>query len=177
MQPYQEASDQIVRQREAPEKFIKKAGLLGLSIAGGGAAINRVLPLLSKLIPPALAVKGLSKLDPRFGKFIQGSIDLGHTQEETLDFIRDKVENTPQEEPKAKALKKFKEHKKKKSLVEREEERFLKEYGIGSEAQPQQTQQNELVQQMQPQNNQQQPGSGQQALMAIMQRINQKLGG
>lgn len=62
--------------------------------------------------------------------------------------------------PKEEALKKFKEHQKKKGLVEQEIERFQQGYG----QQPQQGQA-------------QQPGKGQEALMAILQKLQQSRGG
>ncbi len=95
MQPYQEASEEISRQGNAPLNIAKNVG--GLASAGattyfGGAAINRVLPFLSKYIPEELAIKGLNKIDPRFGKFINKAMAAGQTFEEVKDFIGSKVE-------------------------------------------------------------------------------------
>lgn len=99
MQPYQEASEQILRQSDEPGKFLKetaKAGAKIAGIAGGGAILNRVAPFLNKLIPNDLAAKGLSKIDPRFGKFINGAVKEGQSLDDVMDFIRQKV--SPEEE-------------------------------------------------------------------------------
>lgn len=96
MQPYQQASEQIQRQGEAPFNIAKKAGGFALG-AAGGAAISRILPFLSPYIPENLAIKGLNKIDPRFGKFINKSMSNGQTFDEVKGFIKDKVEE--EEEP------------------------------------------------------------------------------
>jgi hypothetical protein len=95
MQPYQEASEEISRQANAPLNIAKNVG--GLASAGatayfGGAAINRVLPFLSKYIPEELAIKGLNKIDPRFGKFINKAMAAGQTFDEVKDLIGSKIE-------------------------------------------------------------------------------------
>ena len=55
--------------------------------------ITRAVPFLNKLIPFGMASKGLSKIDPRFGKFIQTSLASGYTADEVMDFIRNKFSN------------------------------------------------------------------------------------
>ncbi len=92
MQPYQEASKEIRRQSDIPANTLKTAGVLGASALGGGAIIGRVLPLLSRLIPADLAIKGLSKVDPRIGKFIDSSLKLGNTFDDIRDFIQNKAQ-------------------------------------------------------------------------------------
>jgi hypothetical protein len=57
-------------------------------------AINRVLPFLSKYIPQDLAIKGLSKLDPRYGKFINTALSAGQSFDEIKDFIGNKIEES-----------------------------------------------------------------------------------
>ena len=91
MQPYQEASEAIQKRREAPGQFLKKAAIAAPSILGGGAIINRIMPLLNEFIPPNIASKGLEKIDSRFGKFIQGAIGNGSTMDEVMSFIKEKV--------------------------------------------------------------------------------------
>lgn len=84
MQPYQQASEAVQRQTKAPFQTAK-------NIASLGATPSRMLPFLQNALPAYLAVKGLSKLNPRIGKFINGAINTGHTQEEALDFMRKKA--------------------------------------------------------------------------------------
>lgn len=99
MQPYQEATEEISRQGELPLKIAKNAVSAGGAVAsaGGGAylaggALNRVLPFLSKYIPPDLAMKGLNKIDPRYGSFIKKAMAAGKTFDEVKEFIGSKIE-------------------------------------------------------------------------------------
>lgn len=95
MQPYQEASEELLRRGERPGQLAKKAGNLGLGAAatyGGAALAGRVLPFLNKFIPNDLAIKGLRKVDPRLGKFIDTALKNGGTFDEAKEFIRNKIE-------------------------------------------------------------------------------------
>ncbi len=56
------------------------------------ALITRALPFLSKLIPPAIAIKGLSKVDGRLGSFVQNAITAGYTTENIMDYLRDRMQ-------------------------------------------------------------------------------------
>lgn len=94
MQPYQRASEETRKQAEMPIRALKTAGSIGLTAAtayAGGAALNRVLPMLSKYIPEDLAIKGLSKIDPRFGTFINKAMQAGKSFDEVRDFIGEKA--------------------------------------------------------------------------------------
>lgn len=53
--------------------------------------INRILPFLNRLLPPALAFKGLQKLDPRIGKFLTVAAG-SYGVDGALDFLRDKFQ-------------------------------------------------------------------------------------
>jgi len=95
MQPYQEASQEIRRQGELPIKALKTAASIAATAGGakiGGLALNKVMPFLSKYIPEDLAIKGLSKVDPRFGKFINKALGEGFDFNEVKDFIGGKAE-------------------------------------------------------------------------------------
>lgn len=101
MQPYQEAADQRKRQSELPMKIAKGAASVGVSALGAKAAAgigSKILPFLSKYIPQELAIKGMSKIDPRMGKFIQKSMSEGYDYDEVKEFIGEKFEQ-PQSEP------------------------------------------------------------------------------
>jgi hypothetical protein len=258
MEPYQRATEEIRRQGELPLDLAKKAVSVGSAAAtglAGGAAIGRVLPFLNKYVPQDLAIKGLSKLDPRFGKFINKALSAGQSFDEIKDYIGGKAEeeeqkvakesrniiqqyspelhqfidqevkkgNSPFEagtraqkdkrfsniisklskdhktpwsniiesvfrngspDPKQEAVKKFKEHQKKQSTLERESNRFGEYYDVmnppGSmPSRPPSAEQQAFTQPAQQQMQQQQPGQpgqGQQALMAMLQKINQRLG-
>jgi hypothetical protein len=92
MQPYQSASEEIRRQGELPIKAAGAVGSLAASTYGGGLILNKVLPLLSKYIPQDIAIKGLSKIDTRFGKFINKAMAAGQTFDQVRDFIGQKSE-------------------------------------------------------------------------------------
>lgn len=99
MQPYQESSDAIQRQNSEPGRLLKKAGKTALGLLGGGAFINKVSPFLSEYIPEDLAIKGLSKISPKMGKFINGAMENGNSFDEVRDFIGGKVQESTPKEP------------------------------------------------------------------------------
>lgn len=55
--------------------------------------INKTLPFLNKLIPPAIAIKGLSKIDNRLSSFIQDALASGYTTDNVLDLLRTSVQS------------------------------------------------------------------------------------
>lgn len=218
MQPYQKASEVQRSSGEYPINIIKN---LGLSAVGGGVAklgsqaVSKLIPgvaaFLSEYIPDNLSQKGLSKLDPRFGKFIQGAIDEGYSYEDLRGFMGDKIKKEqPAKEDRniiqqyspelhqfidqqvksgrkpieaaaiAQQDKKFSNIIKKLSKDHKTNWSQIVEsiYGGMGQAQPQQAQQQPQEQmQGQQQAPQQAQGQGQQALMAILQKIQQARGG
>lgn len=92
MQPYQQATEEIQRQQEAPIKIAKNIGGLVLGTAGGSAAINKIAPFLSKYIPENLAIQGLSKINPKMAGFISSSLAQGFSFEDIKDFLGNKIE-------------------------------------------------------------------------------------
>lgn len=110
MQPYQAASEKIRRHGELPIEALKTGASIaasaasapigalktGASIAAGGIALKRILPLLSKYIPQDLAIKGLNKLSPHFGNFINKSLQEGASFDTIRDFLRGKAEGEQQ---------------------------------------------------------------------------------
>jgi hypothetical protein len=227
MQPYQQASEEIKRQGNRPAQIAKTVGSAAsaaASLYSGGNILGKVLPMLSQYLPEDLAIKGLNKIDPRFGKFIQKALSNGQSFDEVRDFIGEKAEEQKtldnrniieQVSPElfqflkdqigkgrqpieagaiAQHDKKFadiikklmKDHKTNWSDI------IQSIFGNGQTAQPQQAQ-NALTQQaMQPpgslptqnasteanafQRQQGQSGQGQQAITAILQKIQNKLG-
>jgi len=101
MQPYQAATEEIRRQSQAPTKALKTAGAIAGSLAGGSAIAGRILPLISKFVPGEIMRKGLSKIDPRIGKFIDGALNNGYSIDDVRSFMGEKFspksEETPQE--------------------------------------------------------------------------------
>ena len=100
MQPYQEASEEMRRRGEQPFKALKTVASAGASVlpaVAGAKIIGKVMPFLSKYIPTDLAIKGLSKIDPRFGKFIKKSMQEGYDFDEVKEFIQEKVSGAEKE--------------------------------------------------------------------------------
>lgn len=91
MQPYQEASEEIKRQKDEPKKGLINAGATALSLAGSTAVLSKITPFLSKYISPDLAKKGLSKISPELGKFVEGAEKQGNTTESIFDYIKNKI--------------------------------------------------------------------------------------
>lgn len=52
--------------------------------------INKILPFLNSLLPAGLAVKGLSKVDPRMAKFLTNAAGAGFGTDAALSFLRNK---------------------------------------------------------------------------------------
>ena len=113
MIPYQEASDELIQRDKNIDNKVKSGVKTAASLASfatGSSLITRIFPLLSSYIPVDLAIKGLSKLDSRFGKFFAGMEKTGKSKEEAMDFVREKVNKDPSSSNKQEALSKFKNH-------------------------------------------------------------------
>lgn len=218
MQPYQQASEESTKQSYRPIQAAAAIGAPALKIGLGG----KVMSMLNQYIPANLAVQGLSKIDPRLGKFANLAQEAGHSFDEIKGFIQDKISSEEKESHPAKEgrnivqqyspeLNEFmtQEIGKGRSPIEAgaiaQNDKRFKEiiskiskdhktpwssllesiYGmvgnksknpISFEQFEEKMQQGQPNQQMQPQQ-QQAPGQGQQALMAILQKINQRMGG
>lgn len=90
MQPYQKATEAVRRQAEEPTNILKTAVSIGGSLAGGGAIASRVLPLLSKYIPGEMMRKGLSKIDPKIGGFVEGALNNGYSLDDVRSYMEGK---------------------------------------------------------------------------------------
>jgi hypothetical protein len=55
--------------------------------------INKILPFLNKLLPPALAIKGIGSIDPRLQKFLTGAAAAGFGTDQAIDFLRSKFDS------------------------------------------------------------------------------------
>lgn len=54
--------------------------------------IDRIIPLLNRVVPTALAFKGLQKLDPRIGRFFTQAQEKGFGQDDIMEFMRNEFE-------------------------------------------------------------------------------------
>lgn len=102
MNPYVKTAEEMKRQSEGPKRFAKSA--IGIGTAALGASsftpiLSRVAPFLSQYIPEDLAIKGLSKISPKFGSFIDTALNNGYDFSEIKKFIGDQIDDSkkPQE--------------------------------------------------------------------------------
>ncbi len=91
MNPNELAAGQEIDQSYLGKRIAGKAIGLGLSAAGAYTGIKRILPLLNKAVPTALAAKGLSKIDPRLGEFFKLLFSNGYNIDQGVDFLREKI--------------------------------------------------------------------------------------
>jgi len=54
--------------------------------------MNQILPLLSKYVPAALALKGISKVNPRLSTAIQAATGAGYGADAIIDYLRNSME-------------------------------------------------------------------------------------
>ncbi|MEN6512262.1 MAG: hypothetical protein ABFD00_10600 [Chloroherpetonaceae bacterium] len=105
MNPYEDVVKEYKRQSEGPKRFLKGALGVGATIAGASSfapIISKVAPFLSQYIPENLAIKGLSKINPKIGQFIKNSLDNGFDFNEVKNFLSEQIEesqkaNVPEE--------------------------------------------------------------------------------
>lgn len=94
MQPYQEATETIKRRNEQIGSVGRNVATSALAVGAGsfGAGIaRRMIPMLSKYVNEEMMQKGLSKIDPRLGKFAQQAKNQGYDDEEIRDFLKNKA--------------------------------------------------------------------------------------
>jgi|SRR5579863_5119183 len=93
MNPYAKTAEEMKRQSEGPKRFAQTATKIGIGAAATAFSplLSRAAPFLSQYIPEDLAIKGLSKISPSFGKFIQSARDKGYDFQEVKDFIGEQI--------------------------------------------------------------------------------------
>lgn len=99
-------SDEIASEKEGKriEKFhegIKSVGKMGLNLA----MATRMAPFLSQYITPDIALKGISKINPKIGSFLKKGMETGLPIKEGLEFLKTKIDNTIDESEKKPAPK------------------------------------------------------------------------
>lgn len=65
--------------------------------AAGGTLAAKVMPFLNQYIPAGLAMKGINKVAPKLGSFLQKGHEMGLDVEEGLNFIKDKLDGSQKE--------------------------------------------------------------------------------
>jgi hypothetical protein len=175
----------------------------GIGAAAIGSGIgSKILPFINRHIPLDMAVKGINKVSPDLGKFLKKGVSEGLKVEDGLQYIKNQIESTGKENRnvieqyspelnnfmkgliqsgksplEAGALAQLEGKKGFKKIIDKITKDHKADwsaiiqnvYGSGQIAQKNQ----QAPQQIQPQG---QTGQGQQALMQMMQMINQKIG-
>jgi len=97
MNPYEGTVAEMKRQSEGPKRLAKTVANIGLAAgtAAGAASfapiLARAAPFLSQYIPEGLAIKGLTKINPKLGAFIKSAIDSGYDFQQVKDFIGQQI--------------------------------------------------------------------------------------
>ena len=100
LRPDEQATDAKIEQAQGRDRNIgrglKTVGALGAAVVGGGIA-SKVMPFLNQYIPAELAMKGINKVSPRLGEFLQKGMSKGLNLKEGLEFIKNSFK--PKQEP------------------------------------------------------------------------------
>lgn len=91
---YVERSD---RAESKVKQGISTAAAIGTTALGAGLTA-RLLPMLSEFIPAQTALKGISKISPKIGDFLQNGLNAGLNLKDGLDFIRGQLSPPEKEE-------------------------------------------------------------------------------
>ena len=93
MNPYEKTAEEMKRQSEGPKRFAKAA--IPAAAAAGASAfapiLARAAPFLSQYIPEDLAMKGLAKISPKLGEFVNDAMNSGYDFKEVKDFIGEQI--------------------------------------------------------------------------------------
>lgn len=106
MNPYEKTAEEMRRQSEGPKRLAKTALSIGsaAATAAGATAFAPILakaaPFLSQYIPEKLAIQGLSKINPKLGKFVQTALNSGYDFGEVRNFIGEQIKESQTPQPK-----------------------------------------------------------------------------
>lgn len=97
MNTFEDTAQELKRQSELPKIIGKKALSLGSAALGASSfapVLSKAAPFLSKYIPENLAIKGLSKVNKGFGRFINDALNQGFGFDQIKEFIGGKIEES-----------------------------------------------------------------------------------
>src|ERR1700733_15097114 len=90
--------EDIQESDERLKSGLKTAGKLastaigGATFTAGTALASKIAPFLSEYITPDLALKGISKINPKFGDILKRGIKNGLSLESGLDFLKKNIQ-------------------------------------------------------------------------------------
>ncbi len=103
--PDEMATESRIKASQNEDRMIKSGvktlASAGLAAVGAGAA-SRIAPFLSGIIPTDLALKGISKVAPKVGDFLQKGMAQGLTIQSGLDFLKENMGEQKQPEAESK---------------------------------------------------------------------------
>lgn len=94
MRPDEMASKEAIERDQRFRGNLKKGMGTVLSLGGAGLAGSmgaKIMPFLNEYIPIDLAFKGISKVSPKLGHFLQRGLSQGLDLKEGLEFVKNKL--------------------------------------------------------------------------------------
>lgn len=94
LRPDEMVTESEIRKSQGRTNAIKSGLETIKSVASGGlgaTAAAKVLPFLSEYIPEDLALKGITKVFPKLGAFLQNGISQGLSAKSGMDFIKEEI--------------------------------------------------------------------------------------
>ena len=92
LRPDEVASQSQIRKNKETDESVKKGVKTAVGVGTalvGGALAGRIAPFLSEFIPSDLAMKGINKVSPKLGSFLQKGMAQGLSIQSGLDFIKE----------------------------------------------------------------------------------------
>ena len=111
MNPYEKTANEMKRQsEERPKQLAKNALAIGSTLATAGSfapILARAAPFLSEYIPEVLAIKGLSKINPKMGNFVKKAMDDGFDFNEVKNFIGEQISDSQKPQGKGNIIEQY----------------------------------------------------------------------
>jgi len=98
--PDELASMSRIEQNQNMENKLRSGAKTIVSAATAGAGVSltsKLLPFLNEHVPMDLAVKGISKISPKMGDFLENGLKSGLDLKEGIDFIKTKLQPAKEE--------------------------------------------------------------------------------
>jgi len=95
LRPDELASQAEIGRAKSTDKLLKRGAGLATTAIGAGVA-SRIAPFLSEFIPLDLAIKGISKINPKIGEFLKKGQSQGLDLKDGIEFLRNQF--SPKEE-------------------------------------------------------------------------------
>src|ERR1700690_2790541 len=87
MIPDELAAEAEIERSQGRDKLVKKGLAAGAGLALSAGA-TRLLPFLNEHIPIDLAIKGISKINPKIGNLLHEGTKMGLNVSEGLDYLK-----------------------------------------------------------------------------------------